>query len=366
MTEKDGFYQFQKLTLSLTSACNLRCKMCMIVRRPPATLSREHAFQVADFAGRRGFTEIEVGGGEPTLVSYFWQLLDRLCDTDAEIKVVTNGVLLDDSQIRRLAGYENLSVQVSIDGITEIHDTIRGKEGAFAATEKTLHGLADADCRISINTVVQQSNFRTMIDVYERFKSLPLTFHAFSLVEYDPLIVDELIHPEDFDEVMDIMHEVMERGNRDRNDVILSEELLEAFRRRVRYPYFQMHPAKDCTVVKRGLFVTQEGYVMPCFHYAWDKSTVRRRLDQRSIDEIVDSPEVQDEIRRVLGPDGCRGCSTMCYNWDEDFREKVMRPTGLLRIRRAYLCGKEHIRMYHPGVFAAARSAWRKMRRGTP
>jgi len=362
MTAHDGLYQFKKLSLVLTSACNLACKMCPIIRGPQGTLTREQAFQTAEFAGRRGFNEIEVGGGEPTLISYFWDLLDRLCDTGAEVKVVTNGVRLTEEHVRQLARYPNLSVQVSIDGVGDVHDSIRGMRGAFEASEKTLWALADAGCKISINTVVQRANFRHMVDLYERFKDMPVVFHAFSLVESDKIGSDELIHLQDLDEFMRVMTEVQERGARDGNDVILSDQLLKTYRRRVQYPYFLMHPGKGCTVVRRHLIVTHEAHVIPCFHYAWDKDTIERRLDQRSIDEIVDSPEVREEVRRVIGPRGCRGCSTMCYNWDDDFRRKVMRPTGVLRLRRAYACAKEYIRTHHPGALAAASSIKRFLR----
>jgi len=362
MTAQDDFYQFEKLSLALTSACNLTCKMCPVIRGPQGTLTQEQAFQVAEFAGRRGFREIEVGGGEPTLMKYFWDLLDRLCDTQAEVKILTNGVRLTSENIQRFAGYENLSVQISIDGIGDLHDAIRGMQGAFDASEESLCKLADAGCQISINTVIMSDNFRDMVDIYERFKNLPLKFHAFTLVESDKISSEEMIRHEDLDEFMRVMSEVHTRGASDGNDVILTDELLKTFRRRVQYPYFLMHPGKGCTVVKRHLIVSHEGRVIPCFHYKWDDNQIERRLDQRSIDEIVDSTDVRDEIRRAIGPEGCRGCSTMCYNWDEQFREKVMRPNGVLRVRRAYACTKEYIRLHHPHVLAAASSIKRFLR----
>ena len=359
----DNFYEFQEFTLLPTSACNLRCKMCLAIRGTKATITREHALQAVDFAGRRGFKTIVVGGGEPLLVKYFYDLLDALVATGVEVRITTNGLLVTDEHIRRFTGHDKLSIQVSIDGIGEVHDEIRGARGAFDASEKSLRALAYAGIRISINTVVQRSNFRTMVDLYERFKDLPYMFHAFALVEPDEVISDQLlILPDELDEFTDVMTEVMSRGTRDGNDVILSPELLENYRRRVKYPYFLMHPGNGCTIGRRGLIVLPDGYVVPCFHYKWERERIQRRLGQRPIDDIVDSPEVRDDISRVVGPNGCRGCSTMCYNWDEDFREKVMRPTGLLRVRRAYLCAKEHVRINYPGVFAVAKRVRRRFR----
>jgi len=336
--------------------------MCLAIRGTKSTITREHALQAVEFAGRRGFKTIVVGGGEPLLVDYFFDLVDSLVATGVEIRITTNGILLNNEHIRLFSGHDNLSIQVSIDGIGEVHDEIRGARGAFDASEKSLRALADAGIRISVNTVVQRSNFRTMVDLYERFKDLPYVFHAFSLVEPDEIISDELlILPDELDEFTDVMTEVMSRGDRDGNDVILSPELIENYRRRVKYPFFLMHPGNGCTIGRRGLIVLPDGYVVPCFHYRWERERIQRRLGQRPIDEIVDSPEVRDDISRVVGPNGCRGCSTMCYNWDEDFRNKVMSPHGMLRLRRTYLCGKEYVRQHHPGIFAVARSAKRTL-----
>lgn len=362
MACNDNFYSFHKLSLTLTSACNLACKMCLIRRGPQDSLSRKHAVQAAEFAGRRGFKEIEVSGGEPTLVEYFWDVLDLLCDTGAEVKVVTNGYRLTDEHVRRFSSYPRLSIQVSIDGVGELHDSIRGVRGAFEASEKALLALVDSGCRVAANTVVQRSNFRHMVELYERFKNVPLMFHAFILVESGGIVTSELIPRENLEEFLAVISEIMSRADRDGNDVVLSDELLETYRRRIQYPYFLMHPGRGCTVVKRSLSINHQGYVLPCWHYLWETERIQRRLDQRSIDEIVDSPEVRDEICRIIGPGGCRGCSTMCYNWEEDFCRKVMRPTRLLKLRRACLCGKEYLRIHHPGVFKATKSIKRLLR----
>ena len=107
-----------------------------------------------------------------------------------------------------------------------------------------------------------------------------------------------------------------------------------------------MHPGHGCTVVQRGLIITHEGFVVPCWHYTWDRQDIQRSMHERSLDAIVDAPEVIAELKQAAGPEGCTGCSTMCYNWDETFREKVMTPSGTLKFRRS----KEHFKQRYPGV----------------
>ncbi len=358
MITGDDFYRFKKLTVALTTRCNLRCKMCPAIRSEPATLTKDQALHIAEFARRRGFEEIELGGGEPTILPYFWDLLDELSQSDMAIKILTNGYRLSDDRIRRLAEYPQILVQVSIDGVGAVHDQIRGVDGAFEATERTLRKLAEAGCPISINSVFQHTNFRAMMELYERFKDLPLRWHAFNPVEiYSGH--EESLRPEEVDQCLAALAEVWERAQEDGSPVSLSEELLTNFCLMLKYPLFKMHPGKGCAVVRRGVTVNHDGYVTPCWHYGWETSAIRRNLNQRPLDAIVDAPEVREEIRRAIGPRGCAGCSTMCYNWDEGFQNKVMRPTGRLKLRRAPFLAREHLKRRHPHAFAAAKAVRR-------
>jgi len=115
-------------------------------------------------------------------------------------------------------------------------------------------------------------------------------------------------------------------------------------------------------VVRKGLIITHDGYAIPCWHYPWERSPeIDRCLHNRSLDEIVDSMEVIGELEHAIGPGGCIGCSTMCYNWDEEFRRKVMTPNGLRKFRQQWKLGKERLRLTHPGVISAYESIREKL-----
>lgn len=363
---EDDFYTWHKIHLIITDRCNLVCRMCPIIINDPKakarkTLPRELALQVADFAKERGAKMIEIAGGEATVVDYFWDLLDRVCSCDAEVRLVTNGLMTTDEHIAAFARYPNLQVQISIDGVGEVHDRIRGVKRAFERSANTLERLCEAGCKkVSVNTVVQRTNLDNMVETYEYFRHLPLLYHAFSLVE-GVEAPEDAIFPEDCDRVMKVLHEIKDRADRDGRDVILSDELLRVFRLRTKYPYFMMHPGWGCTVVQRSVTIFEDGRVVPCLHRDWNTNTVVRNLHQRTLAEIVDSEDVQNEIRRAVGPNGCRGCSTMCYNWDPDFQRKVMRPSFRAKAVQAAYIGKEYVRENYPAAFNAAKKIYRTL-----
>lgn len=334
--------------------------MCPIIIHDPkaaerVTLPRELALQAADFAVRKGFKEIEVAGGEATIIDYFWELLDKLCTADAEVRLVTNGLLTKDEHIQTFLSYPNLQIQVSIDGMEKIHDEIRGAKRSFARAADTLERLVTAGCkRVSINTVVQRSNYTDMLNVYERFKHLPYLYHAFTIVE-EKEAPDEAIPSDKLSEAFDILRNLQSRAQEDGKDVILSDDLLDAYYYRMRYPHYTMHPGKGCTVVHRQVVVTTGGIVIPCFHTQWDGSDHRRDMHHRTIDEILEDREILQEMRDAISPKGCVGCSTMCYNWDPEFRRKVMQPDGFAKAQRMLFRSKEYLRENHPKAFGVAK-----------
>ena len=358
---RDDFYQWQNLSVGLTSACNLRCKMCPVVKRETVSLTREQAFHIADFVRRRRFEQIVIGGGEPTLMPYFWEFIEKLGETDIEIRVLTNATMLKPEHVQRLASNPNLIVNVSIDGVREVHDAIRG-EGTFAKSDQAIRALIEAGGRVAVNTVVQRSNFRTMLDVYEHFKDHALDWHGFAYAEayYADL---ELVRAEEFDESIGILTQIYRRNEARKGHAILSKPMLKNLQLWYRYPEITTHPGVGCTVPRRLLAIDECGWVFPCWHYQGWKKDPSRNLNERSLDEIVDDPEVREEILRVVGPYGCGGCSTTCYFWDNDFRAKTMHPTGRLRVRRLAQHAKAYLVQYHPHVAhwisKAKRLVWR-------
>jgi len=351
---QEEFYQWFNLSVGLTSLCNLRCKMCPVVTREPHSLTREQALHIADFADRRGFKEMVVGGGEPTLLPYLGEFLDRLSQTKIQVGLLTNAVKLNDELIRQLAGYPRLIVHISIDGVGEVHDNIRGK-GTFAAADKSLRLLLDAGCRVAVNCVVQRTNFSKMLDVYEYFKQYPLEWNGYNYAE--PSHGKELVPRESIHESIEVLAEICRRSKAEDDRVTLSEEMLRNFALTLKYPRLKMHPGKGCTIPQRLVAIDEMGYVVPCWHYLSWRRTDQQNLNHRSLDDIVDAPERREEVLRVIGPHGCVGCSTTCYFWDEDFRLKTMEPKGMLRARRAAQHAKEYLRLRHPWMFNALKKA---------
>jgi MoaA/NifB/PqqE/SkfB family radical SAM enzyme len=345
LVSRDDLFEWRKVAVSLTSLCNLRCKMCPLLRTERASLSREQAFHVADFAQRRGFSQMIITGGEPTIMPYFCELMEQVGQTDMEVQLLTNACRMPDEHIQCLTRCRKLIVNVSIDGLGEVHDAIRG-EGTFAATIKSVDRLLSAAIQVAVNTTVQRSNFRTVVETYEFLAKYPLAWHGFSFAE--PFHGLELVPLENVDEALSNLQEVCRRNEARKGHAGLPREMITCFRLWLRYPGFNTHPGRNCPIPRRQLGVEHTGLVVPCFHYVdWNRGP-ERNINHHSLDEIVDSSGYREMVCRAIGINGCPGCSTLCYFLDDDYRQKTLHPRGRLRFQRAALLGKEYIRRHHP------------------
>ncbi|HEV7709451.1 MAG TPA: radical SAM protein, partial [Asanoa sp.] len=93
------------LTWELTYACNLSCVHCLSSsgRRDPRELSTAECKAVIDELERMQVFYVNIGGGEPTVRSDFWELVDYATAHKVGVKFSTNGVKITPEVARRLA-----------------------------------------------------------------------------------------------------------------------------------------------------------------------------------------------------------------------------------------------------------------------
>ncbi|QBJ95617.1 mycofactocin radical SAM maturase [Rhodococcus sp. ABRD24] len=163
------------LTWELTYACNLSCVHCLSSsgRRDPRELSTEQCKSIIDELQRMQVFYVNIGGGEPTVRSDFWELVDYATEHQVGVKFSTNGVKIDKKVAQRLASSDYVDVQISLDGATaEVNDAVRGP-GSFAMAVRALENLAEAgfkDAKISVvvtrQNVSQLDEFKELADKY--------------------------------------------------------------------------------------------------------------------------------------------------------------------------------------------------------
>ncbi|KZF08317.1 mycofactocin radical SAM maturase [Rhodococcus sp. EPR-157] len=164
------------LTWELTYACNLSCVHCLSSsgRRDPRELSTEQCKSIIDELQKMQVFYVNIGGGEPTVRSDFWELVDYATAHQVGVKFSTNGVKIDKKVAARLAASDYVDVQISIDGATaEVNDAVRGP-GSFDMACRALENLKEAgfkDAKMSVvvtrHNVSQLDDFKALADKYD-------------------------------------------------------------------------------------------------------------------------------------------------------------------------------------------------------
>ena len=141
--------------------CNLTCKHCYSISADkdfPGELSSAEVYAVMDDLQRFRVPVLILSGGEPLLRPDIFDIARRAKGMGFYVGLSSNGTLIDETNIRRIAETDFNYVGVSLDGIRETHDKFRRMAGAF---EKSLAGIRlcrDAGLKIGVRFTMTQDN----------------------------------------------------------------------------------------------------------------------------------------------------------------------------------------------------------------
>ncbi len=155
------------LELQITNKCNLRCRHCYIGNGGIDELSVKQIKEtLKEFEQMQGL-RVLITGGEPLLHSKFEEVNEMLPQFSIRKVLFTNGLLLKE-RIKKLNVEE---IQVSIDGLEDAHDSLRGK-GAFKAAMKAVNLSLDYGFHVSIATMVHPGNLDDFEEMERLFKDM--------------------------------------------------------------------------------------------------------------------------------------------------------------------------------------------------
>jgi len=165
--------------LAVTYRCNSRCTMCDIWKlKDTPELELEQYKKLPPT-----LRDINVSGGEPFLRQDIVELVRTLHETcpKARIVISTNGYLTDliKEKMREILKIApNAGVGISIDGIGEMHDKIRGIPGGFNLATKTVKVLREevGMKNLRLAFTVSKQNVDNLSKVYDLSRELGVQF----------------------------------------------------------------------------------------------------------------------------------------------------------------------------------------------
>ena len=146
---------------NLIRRCNLTCKHCYSISADkdfPGELSTAEIYGVMDDLKRHQVPVLILSGGEPLLRPDIFDIAKRAKSMGFYVGLSSNGTLITEANIDRIAEIDFNYVGVSLDGIRETHDKFRRMAGAY---EKSLHGIRlcrDLGLKVGVRFTMTQDN----------------------------------------------------------------------------------------------------------------------------------------------------------------------------------------------------------------
>jgi MoaA/NifB/PqqE/SkfB family radical SAM enzyme len=209
------------LTVSVTYHCNSRCKTCNVWKKRVNEFSVDEFDKTFASLGCSPFM-LTMSGGEPFLRQDIMEICQSayLRCRPSIIIIPTNGLLYNKipeivSEIADICPDTQIVVNLSIDGIRNKHDEIRGIEGNFEKSMRTYEGimaLDKANLEFGIHTVISRFNVKEVDNIYKYFlrlnngKSIKyITEIAEERVELDNIGKDISPEYEDYSKAIDFL-----------------------------------------------------------------------------------------------------------------------------------------------------------------
>ena len=153
----------------VTQKCNLRCKHCFSNsgHQESDELTTDEVKEIIDLLADKKVFYINFTGGEPLYRPDIFDILSYASSKNISINLSTNGVLITEDIVELLKKTNVFSVQISIDGLNDLHDSFRGVRGAFQQVLRAIRLLREADIAVEISTAVNKTNMDQISEIID-------------------------------------------------------------------------------------------------------------------------------------------------------------------------------------------------------
>ncbi len=285
-------------TVIVTYRCNAKCTMCNRYKCPSKP-EEEISIETIRKLPEMYFTNIT--GGEPFIREDLKEVVRELYKKSERIVISTNGFFTD-RIVDLCKDFPNVGIRISIEGLEQTNNEIRGLENGYQRGYTTLKTLVDMGMKdVGFGMTVQDKNAPDLVPLYEISNELGMEFataslhNSFYFVESNNIIHDRLMVAQNFEDLV--------------NRLLQSNSPKKWFRAYFNHGLinyiFSQKRLLPCDMSFDTFFVDPYGDVMPC--NGTKEKEVMGNLNKQTWDELWNSPEAE-EVRKHV-----RCCDRNCW-----------------------------------------------------
>ena len=339
------------LVIAPTLACNFGCPYCY--ENPKggqmsAEVQDKLVQIVSEAAERKKNIQITWYGGEPLLAkNVIYALSQRfmeVCDKYGVryyADIITNGYLIEDSDVDNFKRFKIHGVQITIDGPERVHNSRRflkadPTKGTFSVIVNNVRKLYDAQIGVALRVNIDKTNIDETKELILYFKSLNLNnlFVSFGHVSAYT------------DKNVEIKESCLSVAEYSRESLELQEFLHDNGFRASGFPYYPGIKGNYCGADSVNTYVIDhEGYKYKCWNEVgnidmsvgnilWDYKDYSDEMISREIAYVTWNPFEQEECKKCfLLPICMGGCpytgkkngSVLCERWKYNIKDVLIK-----------------------------------------
>lgn len=285
-------------TVIVTYRCNARCNMCSRYKEPSEP-EEEIKLETIKKLPPMYFTNIT--GGEPFMRTDLKDIIRELYKKSDRIVISTNGFYTD-RIIELCREFPQVGIRISIEGLEETNNKIRGLEDGYNRGYNTLKELKSMGMKdVGFGMTVQDLNCQDLVPLYKISDEMQMEFataslhNSFYFVETKNTIHDKPLVNKNFTELI--------------NQLLKSKSPKKWFRAYFNHGLINYINDKPrllpCDMSFDTFFIDPYGDVMPC--NGTEEKEIMGNLNTQSWNEIWNSKEA-DEVRTKV-----RKCDRNCW-----------------------------------------------------
>lgn len=285
-------------TIIVTYRCNAKCNMCNRYKCPSKP-EEEISIDTIKKLPPMDFTNIT--GGEPFIRTDLKEIVRELYKKSDRIVISTNGFYTE-RIIDLCKEFPNIGIRISIEGLEDTNNSIRGLEDGFNKGYTTLKKLREMGLvDVGFGMTVQDANAKDLVALYKLSDELNMEFataslhNSFYFVETNNIIKDRLMVGRQFEDLI--------------NELLKSNSPKKWFRAYFNHGLinyiFGQKRLLPCDMAFDTFFIDPYGDVMPC-NGTRDKE-VMGNLNTQTWDELWNSEQAK-KVREIV-----RKCDRKCW-----------------------------------------------------
>jgi len=153
-----------------TKTCNLKCAHCYMEsdsQKYQGEMTTEEAKRFIDELAEFKSPVLLFSGGEPLIRPDFFELAEYTVAKGLRATLSTNGTLITPEVAQRIKDIGISYVGISLDGLADVNDKFRGKEGAFKAAMQGIQNCVAVDQRVGLRFTINHHNIQELDKIFD-------------------------------------------------------------------------------------------------------------------------------------------------------------------------------------------------------